>query len=145
MKYGTPLFALQELGGWESAEMVRRYAHLAADHLAPYAERLCAARVMESEPRHVLAVPKTARGCRRQALVLLIAGQDLNLRPSGYEARSGLVTSLQIKHLQRLPSIKSVRLRHNLVTVILDWSQPVLKVHSVCKQLRLPSTRCSCT
>jgi hypothetical protein len=39
---GTPLFALQELGGWESAEMVRRYAHLAADHLAPYAERLCA-------------------------------------------------------------------------------------------------------
>jgi integrase len=36
---GTPLFALQELGGWESAEMVRRYAHLAADHLAPYAER----------------------------------------------------------------------------------------------------------
>jgi integrase len=39
---GTPLFALQELGGWESAEMVRRYAHLAADHLAPYADRLSA-------------------------------------------------------------------------------------------------------
>ncbi len=37
---GTPLFALQELGGWEVAEMVRRYAHLAADHLAPYADRL---------------------------------------------------------------------------------------------------------
>ena len=37
---GTPLFALQELGGWESPEMVRRYAHLAADHLAPYAQRL---------------------------------------------------------------------------------------------------------
>jgi integrase len=36
---GTPLFALQELGGWASTEMVRRYAHLAADHLAPYAER----------------------------------------------------------------------------------------------------------
>ena len=41
---GTPLFALQELGGWESAEMVRRYAHLAADHLAPYASRLIALR-----------------------------------------------------------------------------------------------------
>ena len=38
---GTPMFALQEMGGWESPEMVRRYAHLAADHLAPYAERLC--------------------------------------------------------------------------------------------------------
>lgn len=37
---GTPLFALQEMGGWESSEMVRRYAHLAADHLAPYANRL---------------------------------------------------------------------------------------------------------
>lgn len=37
---GTPLFALQELGGWESAEMVRKYAHLAADHLTPYADRL---------------------------------------------------------------------------------------------------------
>jgi len=42
---GTPLFALQELGGWESAEMVRRYAHLAADHLAPYADGLCALNV----------------------------------------------------------------------------------------------------
>ena len=38
---GTPLFALQEMGGWSSAEMVRRYAHLAADHLSPYAEKLC--------------------------------------------------------------------------------------------------------
>jgi integrase len=46
---GTPLFALQELGGWASTEMVRRYAHLAADHLAPYAERLCALRTVASE------------------------------------------------------------------------------------------------
>jgi integrase len=37
---GTPLFALQELAGWESERMVRRYAHLAASHLAPYAERV---------------------------------------------------------------------------------------------------------
>jgi integrase len=33
---GTPLLALQELGGWETERMVRRYAHLAADHLAAY-------------------------------------------------------------------------------------------------------------
>lgn len=46
---GTPLFALQELGGWASAEMVRRYAHLAADHLAPYAERLVTLRAGEAE------------------------------------------------------------------------------------------------
>lgn len=37
---GTPIAALQELGGWESPEMVRRYAHLAPDHLAPYADNL---------------------------------------------------------------------------------------------------------
>lgn len=37
---GTPLHVLQELGGWETSSMVRRYAHLAADHLAAYAERV---------------------------------------------------------------------------------------------------------
>ena len=37
---GTPLFALQELGGWETEKMVRRYAHLAAEHLAMYAEKM---------------------------------------------------------------------------------------------------------
>jgi integrase len=34
---GTPLHVLQELGGWETPAMVRRYAHLAVGHLAPYA------------------------------------------------------------------------------------------------------------
>ncbi|MGC2461641.1 MAG: site-specific integrase [Steroidobacteraceae bacterium] len=34
---GTPLFALQELAGWETEKMVRSYAHLAAEHLAVYA------------------------------------------------------------------------------------------------------------
>jgi integrase len=37
---GTPLFALQELAGWESEKMVRRYAHLASEHLAAYANRV---------------------------------------------------------------------------------------------------------
>jgi integrase len=46
---GTPLYALQEMGGWESPEMVRRYAHLSADHLAPYAERLCALRAIDCQ------------------------------------------------------------------------------------------------
>ena len=30
---GVPLSVLQEMGGWESIEMVRRYAHLAPNHL----------------------------------------------------------------------------------------------------------------
>ncbi|MGB4497223.1 MAG: hypothetical protein WBI40_00870 [Methylococcaceae bacterium] len=34
------LHALQELGGWNSAEMVRRYAHLSQQHLAGYANNV---------------------------------------------------------------------------------------------------------
>ena len=37
---GTPMNVLQELGGWESIEMVRRYAHLDAQHLATHAENV---------------------------------------------------------------------------------------------------------
>jgi integrase len=48
VQQGTPLFALQEMGGWESTSMVRRYAHLSAEHLAPYADRLDALRVVEN-------------------------------------------------------------------------------------------------
>lgn len=38
---GTPMHVLQELGGWSDIRMVQRYAHLAPEHLAPYADRLC--------------------------------------------------------------------------------------------------------
>lgn len=34
---GTPLLALQQMGGWASLDMVQRYAHLGAEHLAQYA------------------------------------------------------------------------------------------------------------
>jgi len=37
---GTPLYALQEMGGWKTVEMVRKYAHLAAEHLAEHAARI---------------------------------------------------------------------------------------------------------
>jgi integrase len=37
---GTPLNVLQELGGWESVEMVRRYAHLSGEHLSEYARSM---------------------------------------------------------------------------------------------------------
>lgn len=43
---GTPLNVLQELGGWESFEMVRRYAHLSSGHLAVYVDRLSALHVV---------------------------------------------------------------------------------------------------
>jgi integrase len=34
IQHGTPLYDLQEKGGWKSAEMVRRYAHLAPAKMA---------------------------------------------------------------------------------------------------------------
>lgn len=43
---GTPLQVLQELGGWSCYEMVLRYAHLSAGHLADYAENLCRPKVV---------------------------------------------------------------------------------------------------
>jgi hypothetical protein len=40
VQQGTPLFALQEMAGWETEKMVRRYTHLAVGHLAVYADNL---------------------------------------------------------------------------------------------------------
>lgn len=37
VQHGTPLYDLQEMGGWKSAAMVRRYAHLAPAQLARHA------------------------------------------------------------------------------------------------------------
>lgn len=46
---GTPLYVLQELGGWESVETMRRYAQLANEHLAGYVNRLLALRAVGEE------------------------------------------------------------------------------------------------
>jgi integrase len=46
---GTPLHVLQELGGWECVEMVRKYAHLSSEHLTEYVDRLSRLKVVESE------------------------------------------------------------------------------------------------
>lgn len=37
---GVPLTALQEIGGWESIKMVRRYAHLAPSYLTEHARHI---------------------------------------------------------------------------------------------------------
>jgi hypothetical protein len=38
VQHGTPLYDLQEMGGWKSEKMVRRYAHLAPANLAKHAQ-----------------------------------------------------------------------------------------------------------
>ncbi len=37
---GVPLSVLQEMGGWETIDMVRRYAHLAPSHLTEHARQI---------------------------------------------------------------------------------------------------------
>ena len=55
--------------------MVRGYAHLAANHLAPYAERLCKANREGRNPRHVYGTDlKEKRLASLQAVDLLVAG-----------------------------------------------------------------------
>jgi hypothetical protein len=42
IQHGTPLYDLQEMGGWKSAAMVRRYAHLAPENLARHSSVITA-------------------------------------------------------------------------------------------------------
>jgi integrase len=44
---GTPLHELMMLGGWSTYEMVLRYAHMAAEHLATAADRVSMQRLRE--------------------------------------------------------------------------------------------------
>jgi hypothetical protein len=41
------LYVLQELGSWECVEMVRKYAHLASDHLVHYVDRMSGLRLVK--------------------------------------------------------------------------------------------------
>jgi len=40
---------LQELGGWECVEMVRKYAHLSPAHLTDYVDRVSSLRLVAAE------------------------------------------------------------------------------------------------
>lgn len=60
---GVGLAELQELGGWESVEMVRRYAHLAPDHLHKHSSQIDAlmsysCHTEESEKKNGLALQR---------------------------------------------------------------------------------------
>lgn len=53
---GTPLHVLQELGGWECVEMVRKYAHLSSEHLAEYVDRLSRLTVIENDQENLATI-----------------------------------------------------------------------------------------
>lgn len=55
----VPTWVLEELGGWKSEAMVRRYAHMSVKHLQPYSDQLIfepkgsdAGKVLESLEGH---------------------------------------------------------------------------------------------
>ena len=52
MQNGTPLYDLQEMGGWQSSEMVRRYAHLAPANLSRHAEVVSSILYGTNVPQH---------------------------------------------------------------------------------------------
>ncbi|WP_420466142.1 tyrosine-type recombinase/integrase [Panacagrimonas sp.] len=49
---GTPMHVLQELGGWSTSDMAKRYTHLAVEHLRGWSDRL---------PDRVAGLSKAAR------------------------------------------------------------------------------------
>lgn len=53
---GTPLHVLQELGGWECVEMVRKYAHFSTDHLVEYVDRLSRLKVVGNESAEIATI-----------------------------------------------------------------------------------------
>jgi len=52
VQLGTPLYVLKELGGWETLEIVKRYAHLAPEHLQAHAERVSFGSGATAQIRH---------------------------------------------------------------------------------------------
>ena len=102
---GTPLLALQELAGWESERMVRRYAHLAADHLAVYASHL---EIDGTNRAQSVENPMVATGGRAYGIELIDENwcrlRDLNPRPTVYKAAIWNSRGLYINDLQRLPA-----------------------------------------
>ncbi len=54
---GTPLYVLQELGGWSDIKMVMRYAHLAPEHLAEYADNISNFGTVSEEIRTLSGTP----------------------------------------------------------------------------------------
>jgi integrase len=58
---GTPLYVLKELGGWESMDMVQRYAHLTSEHTAPFANNVELFKELGTKKAQLRVVPFRSR------------------------------------------------------------------------------------
>jgi site-specific recombinase XerC len=63
----VPTWVLQELGGWKSEAMVRRYAHMSTKHLQPYADQL----IFEAKSGHT--APSAQIPCQAPKVVTVQA------------------------------------------------------------------------
>ncbi len=77
----VPTWVLQELGGWKSESMVRRYAHMSVKHLAPYADRLTIPATSGESGKP--SAPDLAEGSKNghsegRPRLQLVAGTDLS-------------------------------------------------------------------
>src|SRR3546814_20329693 len=59
----VPTWVLQELGGWKSESMVRRYAHMSVKHLQPYSDLLINVPQLESTVIRETERHKTTHSC----------------------------------------------------------------------------------
>ena len=73
----VPTWVLQELGGWKSETMVRRYAHMSVKHLQPYADQLIfpvtAAETPKSLENQKSASHKSGHSAGRPRLELVVS------------------------------------------------------------------------
>ena len=69
----VPTWALQELGGWKSEAMVRRYAHMSVTHLQPYASRLIFPVTPEMAESRESAGHKNGHSGERRGLHLVVS------------------------------------------------------------------------
>ena len=74
----VPTWVLQELSGWKSESMVRRYAHMSVKHLQPYADQLIFAPQIGTteKARNSAEAHDTKSPTRPHATRLILVSQD---------------------------------------------------------------------
>jgi integrase len=92
IQHGTPLYDLQEMGGWKSAEMVRRYAHLAPAKMARNAAAIDDLLNVTTTSQRRLEGEKKGATEHRNPLILQYkcwwASRESNTAPTDYEFAS---------------------------------------------------------
>ncbi len=114
---GSPLRVLQELGGWESVEMVRRYAHLSSEYLAEYVDRLSALRTIDDPIGYDLVTVKK-RPVTMNATGLLEYGAG-----DGTRTRDRLITNQLLYQLSYTSAVEPtiIQIIFIMSTVYVDF------------------------